>query len=114
MQYAISTALNYEKINNHPERISKIKPVINKYDWKDINFPSHEEDWNTFENNNRSIALNTLYVLYNTRQIRPAYVSKYNYDRENQVNLLMITDDKKWHYLAIKYANVVKRNNIKK
>ena len=109
MQYAISTALNYEKINNHPERISKIKPVINKYDWKDINFPSHKE-----EKNNRSIALNTLYILYNTKQIRPAYVSKYNYDRENQVNLLMITDDKKWHYLAIKYTNVVKRNNIKK
>ena len=34
-------------------------------------------------------------------QITPAYVSKYNCDRENQVNLLMITDGKKWHYLAI-------------
>ena len=102
MQYAISTALNFEKNNNHPERISKIKPFINKYDWKDIKFPSHKEDWNTFENNNRLIALNIIYVPYNTKQIRPAYVSKYNNDRENQVNLLMIADDKKWHYLAIK------------
>ena len=32
MQYAIVTALNYEKIDNHPERISKIKFFINKYD----------------------------------------------------------------------------------
>ena len=44
MQYAIIVALNYEKSDCHPERISKIKLFINKYDWKDINFPSHEED----------------------------------------------------------------------
>ena len=47
------------------------------------------------------IALNILYVPYNIKQIMPAYVSKYNWDRENQANLLMITDGKKWHYLAI-------------
>ena len=86
----------------YPERILKIKPFINKYDWKDIQFPSDKEDRNTFEKNNRSIALNILYVPYNTKQIRPAYVSKYNYNRKNQANLLMITDDKKWYYLAIK------------
>ena len=32
MQYAIIVLLNYEKIDFHPERISKIKPFINKYD----------------------------------------------------------------------------------
>ena len=101
MQYAISTALAYEKIDNHPERISEIKPFINMYDWKDINFPSHKKDWNTFEKNNRSFALNIFYVPYNTKQIRPAYISKYTWDRENQANFLMITDGKKRHYLAI-------------
>ena len=40
-EYAIIVALNYEKIDCHPERILLI---INKYDWKDINFPLHEED----------------------------------------------------------------------
>ena len=33
---------------------------------------------------------------------RLAYKSKHNFKRENQVNLLMITDGKKWYYLAIK------------
>ena len=51
--------------------------------------------------NNKSIALNILYVPYNIKQIMPAYLSKYNWNRENQANLLMITDGKKWHYLAI-------------
>ena len=102
MQYAIIVALNYEQIGNNPERISKTKPFINMYNWKDINFPSHKEDWNTFEKNNRSIALNIFHVPSNTKQILPAYVSKYNCDRENQTNLFMITDGKKWHFLAIK------------
>ena len=67
MQYAVSVALNHEQIDNHPEQISKIKHFINKYDWKDTNFPSHRKDWNTFEKNNKSIALNIFYVPYNTK-----------------------------------------------
>ena len=39
-QYAITLALNLDKINNHSERISKIKPFIEEYNWKDIDFPS--------------------------------------------------------------------------
>ena len=102
MQYAIIIALNYKQIGNDPELISKTKPFINRYDWKDINFPSHKEDWNTSEKNNRSIALNIFYVLCNNKQIMPAYISKYNCNRKNQANLLMITDGKKWYYLTIK------------
>ena len=30
-QYAVTLALNLDKINNHPERISKIKPFIEEY-----------------------------------------------------------------------------------
>ena len=39
---------------------------------------------------------------YNTEEIRHAYKSKYNLQRENQVILLMIMEGKKWHYLAVK------------
>ena len=39
---------------------------------------------------------------HNTKKIRHAYKSKYNLNCENQVILLMITDGKKWHYLAVK------------
>ena len=39
---------------------------------------------------------------HNTEEIRHAYKSKHNLKRENQVILLMITDDEKWHYLAVK------------
>ena len=54
-----------------------------------------------YESNNKSIALNILYVPNNTEKIRHAYKSRYNLTRQNQVILLMITDGKKWHYLAV-------------
>ena len=101
-KYAITVALNHGKIGKNPQRISKIKPFINTYNWKDIKFPSHSNDWKKFEQNNKTIALNILYLPYNTKQIRPAHISKYNYKRDNQVILLMITDKEKWHYLGVK------------
>ena len=55
-----------------------------------------------FESNNTSITLNILYVPHNTEKICHAYKSKYKLTRKNQVILLMITDGKKWHYLAVK------------
>ena len=102
-QYEITTALNYQNINHYPERISKLKPFINNYNWKDIEFPSHSKDLRKFECNNKAIALNILYVPYKTKEIRQAYISEHNDKRNNQVNLLMITDGtSNWLYLAIK------------
>ena len=101
-QYALTVALNYEKIKKDPQIIPKIKPFIDQYNWKEIDFPSHGKDWKKFESNNQSIALNILYVPHNTEKIRHAYKSKYNLTRENQVILSMITDGEKCHYLAIK------------
>ena len=39
-QYAVTLALNLDKIKRDPQRISKIKPFIDQYNWKDIDFPS--------------------------------------------------------------------------
>ena len=102
-QYAIITASNYQNIDHHPERTSKLKPFINNYHWKGIAFPSHSKDWRKFECNNKTIALNIQYVPYNIEQIRQAYISKHNDERDNQVILLMISDESSnWHYLAVK------------
>ena len=89
-QYALTVALNYEQINKNPQRISNIKPFIDQYNWKEIDFPSHSKDWKKFESNIKSIALNILYVPHNTEKIRHAYKSKYNLYRENQVILLIL------------------------
>ena len=101
-QYALTVALHHKQIESHSERISNIKPFIDQYNWKEIDFPLHKKDWKKFESNNKSIALNILYLLHNTKEIRHAYKSKYNLNGENQVILLMITDGEKWHYLSVK------------
>ena len=48
-QYSITVALNHQNIENHPERISNIKPFIDKYNWKGIDFPAGIKYWKKFE-----------------------------------------------------------------
>ena len=100
-QHAVTLALNIDKINDHPERISKIEPFIEKYNWKDIDFPSTSKDWKKFELNNE-VALNILYVPHGTKKIEIAYKSKHNLTREKQVILSMISNGENWHYLIVK------------
>ena len=100
-QHAITLALNLDKINNHPDRISKNKTFIEEYNWKDIDFPSTNKDWKKFQINN-DVALNILYVPYDTKKIEIAYKSKYNLTREKQIILLMISNGENWHYLVAK------------
>ena len=101
-QYAVTLALNLDKIKKDPHRISKIKPFIDQYNWSDIDFPSTSKDWKKSELNNE-IALNILYVPYNTKKIHVAYKSKHILTREKQVILLMISNGENWHYLVVKH-----------
>ena len=69
---AITTALNYNEIPNHPERICNFMPFFDQYNWKGIEFPLHLKDWKKFEQNNKTIELNILFLKYNIKQIEPA------------------------------------------
>ena len=40
----LDDALNYQNIETHPERISKLKPYINKYNWEGIDFSAGRKD----------------------------------------------------------------------
>ena len=86
-QQSITVALTHQNIGNHPERISNIKHFIDQYNWEGIDFPSGVKDWKKFEQNNKTIAVNILYVPPNTKTINLAEKSKYKRKRENQVVL---------------------------
>ena len=100
-QHAVTLALNLDKINKNSQRISKIKPFIEEYNWKDIDFPSTSKDWKKFKLNNE-VALNILYVPQNTKKIEIACKSKHNLTREKQIILLMISNGENLHYLVVK------------
>ena len=99
-QYALIVTLNYEEIKKDPQKITKLKPFINKCNLEGINFPSEKDDWKKFEKNNITIALNVFYA--KKEKIYPAYVSKHNSNREKQVILLMIPNRKECHHLPVK------------
>ena len=98
---ALDDALNYQNIKIHTERISKLKPYINKYNWEGIDFPAWPKEWIKFEKNNKTIELNALYIPRNTKTLSVAYRSEYNNKRKKQVILLLITSSKKSHCLAV-------------
>ena len=100
-QNALDDALIYQTIESNPQRISKLNPYINKYNWKGINCPAGSKEWQKLERNNDTIALNVLYVKHNTEKISAVFKSKYNNKRKKQVILLMIGDGEKYNYLAV-------------
>ena len=100
-QNALNDALNYQNIETHPERISKLNHYINKYNWEGIEFPAGPKDWKKIERNNETIALSISFIPHNTKTIRVAYRSEHINKSKKQATLLMITDGKKWHYLAV-------------
>ena len=100
-QNALDDALNFQIIESNPQRISKLKPYNNKYNWEGINFPAGLKEWQKVERNNDTIALNVLYVEQNTKKLSVVCNSKYNNKRKKQVILLIIGDGEKYHYLAV-------------
>ena len=100
--YAIIASLHHHEIDSHAERISKLKFYINDYNWHGLEFPAKPKGWKKLKENNKSIILNILFVPNGTKDIRLAYKSKYNGEREEKAMLLMIGDGEKWHYLAVK------------
>ena len=56
--------LNHKEIRKNPERITKIKPVVNEYKLEGINFPSEKDAWKKYEKNNVMTALNVFYGKY--------------------------------------------------
>ena len=114
LHYATTVALNYEEVKWNPERVSNIKPFINRYNWEEINYLSKIGDCKTLEKNNPTIALNTLYI--KEKEILPAYISEHNSTREKQIILLMIRNKKRRTALSCskkKFVYIIKRSNIK-
>ena len=93
-EYSIVIALHHQQIGRHPERMSNIDFFGLMYNWKGIEFPAGIKDWKRFEQNNKKIVLNILFVPHNEKTTNLAYKSKYNCKCKNQVVLLTITDGK--------------------
>ena len=95
-KWSIIPGLNYNKINEkYLKKIEKLERV-------DIDLSSHQRDWEKFEQENNSMALNVLFATYNNEDLKIAYKSSYN-KRKNQAILVMINDEaNNCYYFAVK------------
>ena len=109
-QYSVTLSLYHEQIGKNYCRISKIKPFVDNINWENINFPRHEQDYQTFEMNNKSIY--SQYIQCDEK-INHLHKSKFNKTRENRVILLILKDDKKQHYVAVKNLNSLLKDKNK-
>ena len=65
-QWSTISGLNYNKIKE-----KDFKNIL-KFKRLDTDFLSHQRDWENFKQNNTSIALNVLFVSYNSEEIKLA------------------------------------------
>ena len=99
-KWAVIAALYHEEINKNPERVSKLRPFAEQYDWEGLEFPMALNKIAKFEKRNYEIAVNVLFV--SKKSIFIARRSEFNSKRSKPVNLLMITDGENRHYTAVK------------
>ena len=59
--FAATVTINYEETGKHPERMSKIKPCMSKYNWKGIN-SSSGNDLGKLKKKTPTVALNKFYA----------------------------------------------------
>ena len=90
-QYSITLSLYHKEIGNNFNRITKIKPYVNNFNWNNINFLPTNQDYKNFEINNENVSLN-IYQFNNEKISQLIMIKK-------QVNLLLL---KNTHYVCIK------------
>ena len=100
--WSIIISIHYNEIGRDHNRISKLKRFINNYDWSDINFPTDKRDWNRFEKQNFSVALNIFSAHESVKKFDNIRISKFNRTRPHKVVLLMITDGEKRHFTSVR------------
>ena len=103
--------LNHEE-KKDPQRITQIKPSINKCNWEGIIFPPEKDDWKIFWKNNMAIAHNVLHA--KKEKLYPAPISEHNSNHEIQIILLMIPNGEARHYLSVKKLSALLRGIISK
>jgi Rho termination factor, N-terminal domain/Recombination endonuclease VII len=90
---------------DNQNRTSKYKPYVNELNWNNIKFPTPVSQASLFENNNSDVSLNIFD--YSEKSGKSSYRVLHHTKerRQRHVDLLLIHDDQKFHYVWIKDFN---------
>ena len=95
-KWAVIAARRWEDIDRDPQRISKLKRFETDFNWTEVGFPVSFRDINGLESHNQ-ISVNILAV--DDKQI---YICRKGRNYERIANLMLITENNRKHYVAIK------------
>ena len=88
--------MRWEEIGKNPKQRTKLKRFENNFDWTRVGFPVLFRTIKRFESQNQ-ISINMLAV-----EGRQIYICKKGGDYDRVVNLMLITENNRKHYVAIK------------
>ena len=95
-KWAVIAVLEWSNIKFNPECISNLMKFAGNYDWSGLKFPLAIKDINVFEMNN-DISINVL-----SAENKDIYICRKGIRRDSEINLLLISEDGKLHYTAVK------------
>ena len=107
-KWAVIAALKWEEIDRDHQRVSKLRRYEDEFDWSGISYPVSTKDISKFEVRNR-IGVNVLALNGKT-----PYICRKGMDYDRTVNLMIIEDGEKKHYVTIKsLERLLSMNNSK-
>ena len=95
-KWAVIAASRWEDIDSNPERISELKRFEANFDWSGIGFLVSIKDIKKFEFRNQ-ISKNLLAI-----EDRQIYICRKGGNYEHIINLMLISENNRKHYVAIK------------
>ena len=95
-KWAVIVASRWEEIDRDPQRISKLKKFEANFNWSGIGFPVSFSDIKEFEFRNQ-ILINVLAI-----EDRQIYICRKGGNYEHSINLMLIMENNRKHYVAIK------------
>ena len=95
-KWSVIAAMKWEEIDRDRQRVSKLRRYEDEFDWSGISYPVSTKDISKFEVRNR-IGVNVLAL-----NGRMPYICRKGGDYERSVNLMIIEDGDKKHYVAVK------------
>ena len=107
-KWVVIAVENFNKISKNPQRISNLRKFANNYDWSGLKFPIAIKDINIFEMNN-DISINVLSV-----ENEDIYICRKGIRRNCEINLLLISEDDKLYYTAVKSLSRLLSNSNSK
>ena len=107
-KWAVIAAMSWEEIDKDHQRISKLRRYEDDFDWDGIDFPASINDIKRFESRNE-ITINILAL-----EGKKIYICTKGKEYNRVANLMLITENSKKHYVAIKsLKRLLSRQNSK-